>query len=1303
MARRSNTDAVWIDVLPAMPEFGRDLSKGATGAGKKAGEAVAIELEKVVERAGRQAGQTLGRGIAAAQARVDDLGAALETARRKEANAAGLARVAEQKLNEARAKGDKITGSQLAAAEEKLAAARRAVEGATTQVTRVTRQYEQAQLDAAEATDDADESVRRSDEGLRDYVGRMDSATRSSLAFAVGAYRAAAGAAALGSSVPALGALGAALASAAGAGLVLPGIMTAGLIGVGALRIGVVGLADAFEAAAEGDATKLAEATAELAPGAQALVGQYVRLRPAIDDLRLAVQARLFADIGDEVENLAGDYLPAARRGLVDMAGNFNTAGKNAAAFLREQRTIADLPVLFDRSNAAVADLTTTVGPLLSVLRDISVVSAEVTADLTGGAGEAARGWAAFIAEARETGQLEAWIRGGLDVLGEFLAVGGNVASIFGAIFGAAEVAGGGGVLGTVQQVTGTIAALLQSEAGFAALVAFFTTVRGVVTGLLPGLQGVAAALFEVVTIVGPELPGVAEGFSAAAVALTPLAVDLARLAAVILPPLAELILWLSPALPVLAAGFLAGSVALRGYLIVSRIVGLYKAWVAGQIALNVAMSANPVGIIVVAIVALVGAFIYLWNNSEGFRDFWIGLWESIQSAALWAYENVVKPVFDGIVAGALWVADAAVWLKDAAVGAWEGIAAAATWLWQTVLRPVFDALSFAARLLAAIIVTVLVTPVVLAFKALAAAGSWLWTNVLQPVFGFIGAAVSVLWSGFIAPAIDRIVGYVRVWAAIFSWLWEAVVSRVVDAIGTAISWLWSNVVQPVIGFVVAYVQAWGAVFSWLWTNAVQPALSAIGIAFSWLHTNVIVPVGAAISGAVAAVGDTFSWVWSSIIQPVWNALGTAISWVWETLIRPAFDAITSAVGSIGSAFDTAVNGIELAWNRVYDILSTPIKWIIDVVYNQGIREVWNKVAGLVGLGALPALTFGGGSAKGGRQQHMAHGGVLPGYAPGVDSIPVLASPGEGWLVPEAVRGLGPAFVGWANRHFSGGRSDGGVGTGGPAGFARGGVVQRFADGGVVGNILNWVSGIGEDVIGLWKDPIGYIKSRSGAAGSWSDLLAETPAKLIGDAASWLWREIKSFFGFSSDQAAAAAGAAGGRPSGWAQMWDIIRAQFPSATLNSAFRPGDPGYHGKGRAIDIGGPMGAINPWIAKVYPDSTQLIYTPGVNLLNGAPFRYDAPTQADHFDHIHWAFDQGGYLPTGHSLVYNGTGDPEPVLTTSQFDALTGAAAAGGGGFNLTQHIHPRPEQSEEQIGAASTRQAKFAFAQSGIGGLV
>ena len=49
--------------------------------------------------------------------------------------------------------------------------------------------------------------------------------------------------------------------------------------------------------------------------------------------------------------------------------------------------------------------------------------------------------------------------------------------------------------------------------------------------------------------------------------------------------------------------------------------------------ALNVAMRANVIGLIVTAILGLVAAFLYLWKNNEGFRNFWLKMWEKIKSA----------------------------------------------------------------------------------------------------------------------------------------------------------------------------------------------------------------------------------------------------------------------------------------------------------------------------------------------------------------------------------------------------------------------------------------------------------------------------------------------------------------------------------------------------------------------------------------------------------------------------------------------------------------------------------------------
>lgn len=52
----------------------------------------------------------------------------------------------------------------------------------------------------------------------------------------------------------------------------------------------------------------------------------------------------------------------------------------------------------------------------------------------------------------------------------------------------------------------------------------------------------------------------------------------------------------------------------------------------AAQWALNAAMSANPIALVIIGIVALIAIFVLLWNKCEGFRNFFIFIWQSIQA-----------------------------------------------------------------------------------------------------------------------------------------------------------------------------------------------------------------------------------------------------------------------------------------------------------------------------------------------------------------------------------------------------------------------------------------------------------------------------------------------------------------------------------------------------------------------------------------------------------------------------------------------------------------------------------------------
>ena len=65
-------------------------------------------------------------------------------------------------------------------------------------------------------------------------------------------------------------------------------------------------------------------------------------------------------------------------------------------------------------------------------------------------------------------------------------------------------------------------------------------------------------------------------------------------------------------------------------------------------LAMNAAMLANPVGLVIAVLAGLVVAFLYLWNNVEGFRTFWINVWKKVRETASAAW-TAIKNTFSNL------------------------------------------------------------------------------------------------------------------------------------------------------------------------------------------------------------------------------------------------------------------------------------------------------------------------------------------------------------------------------------------------------------------------------------------------------------------------------------------------------------------------------------------------------------------------------------------------------------------------------------------------------------------------------
>lgn len=215
-----------------------------------------------------------------------------------------------------------------------------------------------------------------------------------------------------------------------------------------------------------------------------------------------------------------------------------------------------------------------------------------------------------------------------------------------------------------VGQVTGPLADALNwagvSEDAFNESLAKCTTEQerqALITQTLTDLYGDASAAYKEQNedVINANLANEAWMASMAGVgaAIEPVITDVKMLGAELLEKITPAITWVTENLPTVAAGLAsitAGLVAMKVAQLASTAatkgmtLAQYAA-AAAQKALNVAMKANPIGLIITALGLLVTAFVHLWKNNEGFREFWINLWNKIKAVAEKAGEGIKKAI----------------------------------------------------------------------------------------------------------------------------------------------------------------------------------------------------------------------------------------------------------------------------------------------------------------------------------------------------------------------------------------------------------------------------------------------------------------------------------------------------------------------------------------------------------------------------------------------------------------------------------------------------------------------------------
>lgn len=377
-----------------------------------------------------------------------------------------------------------------------------------------------------------------------------------------------------------------------------------------------------------------------------------------------------------------------------------------------------------------------------------------------------------------------------------------------------------------------------------------------------------------------------------------------------VVPAVKNVFEWIQKLSPVIAAvGTAIAGLAVVGLIQNLGAIGVaLKTWAmstklvtAAQWLLNAAMSANPIALVVIAIAALVAAFVVLWNKSEAFRNFWINLWDNVKAVASTAWEAIT-----GFFSAA-WDTIKAVW--DVVLGyfqtLWAGI--------QTTFSVVSEVLSGF-------------------FSA-----AW---NAIKAIWDFVVGYYQGIWNGI--KAVFSVVSSVL--TSFFSAAWNGI-KAVWNAVVAYYQGIWDGI-KAVFSVVSSVLTEF---FSAAW-NGIKGIWDAVSGYFSGIWES----VKSVFSGVESWFQSIFSAAWTAV-QGVFSNFGSFFQGLWDT--------IKSTFSNLGSSLSDAIGGaVKSGLNGVLSMIENTINNGIGLI--NGAIGLINALPGVnvgtIGELSLPRLAKGG-------------------------------------------------------------------------------------------------------------------------------------------------------------------------------------------------------------------------------------------------------------------------------------------------------------------------------------------------------
>ena len=327
------------------------------------------------------------------------------------------------------------------------------------------------------------------------------------------------------------------------------------------------------------------------------------------------------------------------------------------------------------------------------------------------------------------------------------------------------------------------------------------------------------------------------------------------------------------------------------------------KAQAAAQKILNVVMSANPIGLVIAGITALVAAFAILWNKSETFRNFWIGLWENIKQ-----------------VVGAAWTAISgfftAAW--DKVQETWDDITEFFSGIWESI-KAIFGGIA-----------------------------DWINENVFQPIIEFFKPIIDFFktaWKIITELAEGCWKAIKAVWSVVSSWFND----NIINPVKTFFANMWNGIETAASNAWSAISGVWSVVSSWFNNNIISPVTGF----FSGMWDSVKNGASRAWEGIKSVFGGVADW-FREKFSKAWQAVKDVFSTGGKV-----FDGIKEG---IVDAFKTVVNAIIRGINKVIAIPFNAINDILDNIADVSIAGI-KPFEGLItrfDVPEIPELEQGG-------------------------------------------------------------------------------------------------------------------------------------------------------------------------------------------------------------------------------------------------------------------------------------------------------------------------------------------------------